>query len=390
MLNNFVDKIKLPFRKDKELYLSLYDIIGCYPHNISYYKLALMHKSVARRTEKGKPANNERLEFLGDAILDAIVGDIVYQHFPGKREGFLTNTRSKIVQRDTLNRLAKEMGINRLILSSGRSSSHNSYLGGNAFEALVGALYLDRGYEACRRFMEQRILGELINIDKVAYKEVNFKSKLIEWSQKNRAEIDFDMLDEKSDENGSPMFHFRVLVEGIEGGDGKGYSKKESQQIAAKATLQRLRKEKKFLDKVLEAKRVRMEAEEKAGSGASEDAGAQEAEATGAAAIVVGMDTKKPAQASGNVETMPKTDVEVALKEPEQTEIKVENKSKVDLKALILEDSKRAAENRKRRQQAATVGIGTDFDLSDISLSSASVLKENIIAAAEAKAFGGE
>lgn len=231
MLNNFVDKIKLPFRKDKELYLSLYDIIGCYPHNISYYKLALMHKSVARRTEKGKPANNERLEFLGDAILDAIVGDIVYQHFPGKREGFLTNTRSKIVQRDTLNRLAKEMGINRLILSSGRSSSHNSYLGGNAFEALVGALYLDRGYEACRRFMEQRILGELINIDKVAYKEVNFKSKLIEWSQKNRVEIDFDMLDEKSDENGSPMFHFRVLVEGIEGGDGKGYSKRRVSRL---------------------------------------------------------------------------------------------------------------------------------------------------------------
>ena len=390
MLNNFVDKIKLPFRKDKELYLSLYALIGCYPHNISYYKLALMHKSVARRTEKGKPANNERLEFLGDAILDAIVGDIVYQHFPGKREGFLTNTRSKIVQRDTLNRLAKEMGINRLILSSGRSSSHNSYLGGNAFEALVGALYLDRGYEACRRFMEQRILGELINIDKVAYKEVNFKSKLIEWSQKNRVEIDFDMLDEKSDENGSPMFHFRVLVEGIEGGDGKGYSKKESQQIAAKATLQRLRKEKNFLDKVLEAKRVRMEAEEKAGFVASEDAGVQEAEHAGVAAIVAGMDTKKPAQASDNVKPTPKTDVEVTLEEPEQAEIKVENKSKVDLKALILEDSKRAAENRKRRQQAATVGIGTDFDLSDISLGSSSVLKENIIAAAEAKAFGGE
>ena len=102
------------------------------------------------------------------------------------------------------------------------------------------------------------------------------------------------------------------------------------------------------------------------------------------------MDTKKPAQASDNVKPTPKTDVEVTLEEPEQAEIKVENKSKVDLKALILEDSKRAAENRKRRQQAATVGIGTDFDLSDISLGSSSVLKENIIAAAEAKAFGGE
>ena len=140
MLNNILDKIKLPFRKDKELYLSLYQIIGFYPHDIKLYKLALMHKSVMHRNAKGKPVNNERLEFLGDAILDAIVGDIVYQHFPGKREGFLTNTRSKLVQRETLNKLAKELGINRLILSSGHSSSHNSYMGGNAFEALVGAM----------------------------------------------------------------------------------------------------------------------------------------------------------------------------------------------------------------------------------------------------------
>ena len=164
MLNHIVDRIKLPFRKEKELYLSLYRIIGIIPHDISYYKTALLHKSVAHRNAKGKPVNNERLEFLGDAILDAIVGDIVYEHFPKKREGFLTNTRSKIVQRDTLNRLAKEMGIDQLILSSGHTSSHNSYLGGNAFEALVGALYLDHGYNACMRFMKKQILGDLINI----------------------------------------------------------------------------------------------------------------------------------------------------------------------------------------------------------------------------------
>ena len=109
MLINFFDKIRLPFRKEKELYSSLYHVIGLYPHNISYYKLALMHKSVARRNAKGRPVNNERLEFLGDAILDAIVGDIVYEHFPGEREGFLTNTRSKLVQRETLNRRADEM-----------------------------------------------------------------------------------------------------------------------------------------------------------------------------------------------------------------------------------------------------------------------------------------
>ena len=186
MLNNIIDRIKLPFRKEKELYLSLYQIIGILPHNINFYKIALLHKSVARRSAKGAPVNNERLEFLGDAILDAIVGAIVYEHFPGKREGFLTNTRSKIVQRDTLNRLAKELGITQLILSSGNNQSHNSYLGGNAFEALVGALYLDHGYQACIKFMKRQILGDLINIDKVAYKEVNFKSKLIEWTQKNK------------------------------------------------------------------------------------------------------------------------------------------------------------------------------------------------------------
>ena len=119
MLNNFIDRIKLSFRKDKELYFSLFHILGFYPHEISYYKMALMHKSIMHRNAKGKPINNERLEFLGDAVLDAVVGDIVYKHFPGKREGFLTNTRSKLVQRDTLNKLAQEMGVNQLILSSG-------------------------------------------------------------------------------------------------------------------------------------------------------------------------------------------------------------------------------------------------------------------------------
>ena len=262
MLNNIIDRIKLPFHKDKELYSSLYSIIGFYPHNIELYKLALMHKSIAKRNAKGKPVNNERLEFLGDAILDAIVGDIVYRHFEGKREGFLTNTRSKIVQRDTLNKLAKEMGVTQLIMSSGHSSSHNSYMGGNAFEALVGAIYLDQGYNACMRFMQKRILSQLINIDKVAYKEVNFKSKLIEWSQKNRVNVDFTMLDESKDKNGSPVFNHKIMIEGLEGCEGTGFSKKESQQLAAKLTLERLRKEPQFIDAVFAAKTLRTQQEE--------------------------------------------------------------------------------------------------------------------------------
>ena len=263
MLNNsIIDRIKLPFRKEKELLSSLREILGFYPRKIELYKLALMHKSIARRNAKGKPVNNERLEFLGDAVLDAVVGDIVYRHFEGKREGFLTNTRRKLVRRDTLNKLAQEMGINRLILSSGHSNSHNNYMGGNAFEALVGAIYLDRGYDMCMRFMQKRILSQLINIDKVAYKEVNFKSKLIEWSQKNRVKIEFQLVSQGKDDNGSPMFEYKVLLEGLDGCQGKGFSKKESQQLASKLTLQKLRRKPQFIDAVFAAKGDRTKMEE--------------------------------------------------------------------------------------------------------------------------------
>jgi len=262
MINNFIDRMRLPFSKDKELRAALYEIFGFYPHRIQFYKLALMHKSVTRCNEKGKPLNNERLEFLGDAILDAIVGDIVYRHFEGKREGFLTSTRSKIVQRDTLNRLATEMGITQLIKFGKHTPSHNSYMGGNAFEALVGAMYLDRGYEACMRFMEKRILSQLINIDKVAYKEINFKSKLIEWCQKNKVKLDFKLLEQSREGKNSPIFKYQVLIEGLEGGVGEGYSKKESQQLASKITLQQLKRKPQFIDAVFTAKGNRTKMEE--------------------------------------------------------------------------------------------------------------------------------
>ena len=262
MLNNIIGRIKLPFRKEKELYLSLYKITGQFPHNIRYYKVAFVHKSVARRTLKGKPLNNERLEFLGDAILDAIVGDIVFKRFPGKKEGFLTNTRSKLVQRSTLNRLAKEMGITRFIQSSSSPATHNSYMAGNAFEALVGALYLDHGYDACMKFMEKRILGELINIEKVAYKEINFKSKLLEWAQKNRIKLEYRLLEEKTDGKNNPVFHYEVVIEGIKGCNATGFSKKESQQLASKQTLEKLKKEPYFLDSIFAAKADRTKMEE--------------------------------------------------------------------------------------------------------------------------------
>ena len=261
-LNNIIDRIKLPFRKEKELFSSLYEILGFYPHNIEYYKMALMHKSIRKRNDKGKPLNNERLEFLGDAILDAAVGYIVYRHYGGKREGFLTNTRSKLVSRDTLGKLANEMGLGQLLVSSGHSTSHNSYVEGNAFEALVGAIYLDRGYDACLEFFEKRVLGKYINLDKVAFKEVNFKSKLLEWSQKNRVRMEFQMLKQLKDDNGSPIFSFQVMLEGVEGEKGKGYSKKEAQQMASRETLQRLKREPQFVDAIFNAKTERTKMEE--------------------------------------------------------------------------------------------------------------------------------
>ena len=345
MLNNsIIDRIKLPFRKEKELFSSLREILGFYPRRIELYKLALMHKSIARRNAKGKPVNNERLEFLGDAVLDAVVGDIVYRHFEGKREGFLTNTRSKLVQRDTLNKLAQEMGINQLILSSGHSNSHNNYMGGNAFEALVGAIYLDRGYDMCMRFMQKRILSQLINIDKVAYKEVNFKSKLIEWSQKNKVKLDFKLVSQSKEAGGSPTFIYKAVIEGVEGGQGKGYSKKESQQLASKETLQRLKREPQFIDAVFAAKTERTKMEEMP--------------------VLNVPDTEE------------KDDFIITHDIPQNQTGEEQPKRNV---------------NNQEKPKAPEVDIDTEdsneFDLSDISATPKSQSREDIIAAAEAAAY---
>lgn len=361
MLTDLIDRIKLPFRKDRELFVSLHDIIGFYPHDISLYKLALMHKSMFKRNDKGRPLNNERLEFLGDAILDATAGDIVYRHFPGKREGFLTNTRSKLVQRETLNRLAQEMGLLQLILSNGRGQSHNSYMGGNAFEALVGAIYLDRGYDACMRFMQQRVLKEMINLDKVAYKEVNFKSKLIEWSQKNRVKLDFQLVSQDKDKTGSPVFKYAVRLEGVEGEAGTGYSKKESQQLAAKLTLARLRREPQFIDAVFAAKTNRTKMEEEP----VENVPDPEAEAE--TAFIVSHPATEAAQTE-------------AAKQPRRRS------------PMYKDDTDKPRPERKQRRAAAKTEEKKkdeekdEFDLSDIS--AAAKTREQIIAEAEEAAFG--
>lgn len=254
MLRNQIDKIRLLFHKDRESYFCFYKILGFFPRNIRFYEQALLHKSTSIRSEKGRPLNNERLEFLGDAILDAIVGDIVYKHFEGRREGFLTNTRSKIVQRETLNKLAIEIGLDKLVKYSTRSSSHNSYMYGNAFEAFIGAIYLDQGYERCKQFMEKKILKNYIDLDKMSRKEVNFKSKLIEWSQKTKMEVSFELIEQFLDQDYNPMFHTEVRIESLSAGTGTGYSKKESQQNAAQMALKKIKSDEAFKEAIETAK----------------------------------------------------------------------------------------------------------------------------------------
>lgn len=302
--------------------------------------MALSHKSIHFKNKKGKPVNNERLEFLGDAILDAIVGDIVYKHFPGKREGFLTNTRSKLVQRETLNKIAQEIGLSRLIYSSGRNFSHNSYMAGNAFEALIGALYLDRGYNLCMRFMQKKILTKMVNIDTVAYKEVNFKSRLIEWAQKNKMNIAFNLLEQKKDNEGNPVFKYCVVIEGIKCNSASGFSKKESQQLASEETLEYIKKNTRFCDALFEAKKKRQEVEQN-----KETAQEQTVEST--------ENTTQPAQ-----------------EEPLETTV--------------------ITTTGKPKEEVVEMKEIDEFDLSDITANPKEPTQEEIIAAAEEAAFAGK
>lgn len=247
--------------KGKEPYLSIYKIVGFYPDNIQLYKQAFLHKSQSIEDDEGKWLNNERLEFLGDAILSAVVADIVYKHFQNKREGFLTNTRSKIVSRDSMNRIGLSLGIDHLLRYSinvhAQHEAHNSNMLGNALEALIGAIYLDQGFDACYWFIDDVLIKKHIDIDKISETEVNFKSNLIEWGQKNRLPISFEIIESFQDEQSNPVFQTAaVLVEtGEHIGIGIGYSKKESQQNAAQMAMKKIRTDRIFQQHILGLKK---------------------------------------------------------------------------------------------------------------------------------------
>lgn len=229
--------------------------------------------------------------------MDAIVGDIVYKHFEGRREGFLTNTRSKIVQRETLNKLAVEIGLDKLVKYSTRSSSHNSYMYGNAFEAFIGAIYLDQGYERCKQFMEKKILKNYIDLDKMSRKEVNFKSKLIEWSQKTKMEVSFELIEQFLDQDYNPMFHTEVRIEGLSAGTGTGYSKKESQQNAAQMALKKIKSDEAFKEAIETAKIQNHAAKENMATEETQIV-AEEASAVETSEVLEATDYTEPADAA--------------------------------------------------------------------------------------------
>ena len=159
-MHRLFDYIHYLFSTDKTFLSRLHQILGFYPRKTSVYREALIHRSVNHHKQHEKKKDNERLEYLGDAVIETVVSDILYHHFPGKKEGFLTSVRSKIVQRSSLNRIAKEIGLVELIQSTHINHTHNSFISGNAFEALIGAIYLDRGYAYCYDFFKVMILSK--------------------------------------------------------------------------------------------------------------------------------------------------------------------------------------------------------------------------------------
>ena len=240
MVRRIVQRVKLFSSDRKEFYLFLKDLLGFYPQNLKLYDLAFLHKSASTVDSQGNFVNNERLEYLGDAILGAIIADFLYNRFPQEDEGFLTKTRSKLVNRSILTQLTHDMGLHVFIDSNTTKNMDKSHIYGDALEALIGAIYLDRDYQAAKFFVTKRILPQFVDLNEIEQEDSNFKSQLIEWSQKNKKEIEFETIEESNDKTKQPKFKATVKIDNKEVGKGSGTSKKEAHQEAAKATLKKL------------------------------------------------------------------------------------------------------------------------------------------------------
>ena len=218
------------FRKE------LRNILGFKPGAVSLYKTALTHRSV----REGSDENNERLEYLGDAVLSAMVADYLFKRYPYKEEGFLTEMRSKMVNRQQLNEIAVRMGLKKITLYNKMDGSLKvSQIFGNTLEALVGAIYLDLGYKKTSKWVLDSIILPHMFMDDLETLEINHKNKLYGWANKNGKVLEFETLDERL-ENGRRLFTIAAVIDGKQVSQGKAFNKKDASQIAAQAAVEKL------------------------------------------------------------------------------------------------------------------------------------------------------
>ncbi|MEI7490784.1 MAG: ribonuclease III [Bacteroidota bacterium] len=231
--------VRFSTHTDKNLRRAIKNIFGFRPGNIYLYRLAFTHKSASQETIKNLRVNNERLEFLGDAILDAVAADFLFRTFPARDEGFLTEMRSKLVSRAQLNKLSQRMGIDNLILLENSNSGVFRSFKGDAFEALIGAIYLDKGFSFTRKIILKKIIGHYIDMDELVTQEVNFKSKVIEWAQKEKKQSAFNVLEEIGT-GYKKQYLVELVVEGQPLARGQDYSIKGAEQNASEKAWQKI------------------------------------------------------------------------------------------------------------------------------------------------------
>ena len=223
--------------KNRRFYVNLVRMLGFLPHRLSLYKLAFIPKSALHGQKTGPIQNNERLEYLGDAVLDSIVAEFLFIRFPDGDEGFMTKLRARIVKRKNLDNLATKIEIPGMITMSITAGHISKHLYGNVLEALIGAIYLDRGYNTAKKFFKRKILKKHIDLSQLVKKDPDYKSRVIEWAQKNRVEVVFESKEEHPSDNHSPSFISSILLKGEKKGTGRGDSKKEAEQQAAREAL---------------------------------------------------------------------------------------------------------------------------------------------------------
>lgn len=218
---------------EKELARKIKSVIGFTPSKLHIFKLAFYHKSM--NDKMTNDFNNERLEYLGDAILSTVVAEYLFKKYPNKDEGFLTKMRSKIVKRKTLNEIADKMGIDMILSDYSQGNLSKSMLG-NAFEALIGAIYIEYGYNTTRNYIIRKVLRKYLDIHRLEELDDNYKSQLLEWCQKNGKEVDYKVLS-KFKHDKRDRFRIAVLVDGDEIAEAEDFNKKSAEQTASKTAL---------------------------------------------------------------------------------------------------------------------------------------------------------